>query len=167
VPTAPTTSRRLSGPTLVVIGLVAMATLSACDKPAPGATVFSGSSSANREAICWSPEAGQAFTEADCSISLQSTAEFNDRLVEKVAIIATAPGETVGISVDSVVAENGWRVTINGRPLSRDPITSHYFKFTMPPQPLQRGDAQLVIQALTDDGADVRGSWIFGLSDSR
>jgi hypothetical protein len=148
------------------VALIAVCGLSACDKPAPGATVFSGSNSANREAICWSPDASEAFTESDCSISLQSTKDFNDRLLEKVAIIATVPGETVGISVDSVVAENGWRLTINGRPLSRDAITDNYFKFTMPPQPLRRGDAQLVIQALTDDGSGVRGSWIFGLSDA-
>ncbi|MFL6181166.1 MAG: hypothetical protein ACJ73J_02560, partial [Actinomycetes bacterium] len=113
-----------------------------------------------------SADANESFTASDWSISLESTQDFNDRLLEKVAIIPTAPGDTVGISVDSAVAENGWQVTINGRQLSRDPLTDKYFKFTMPPQPLRRGDAQLVIQALTDDGSGVRGSWIFGLSDS-
>ena len=151
---------------LAGLAVVAVTALSGCDKPAPGATVFSGTDSANREAICWSADANESFTESDCSISLQSTQDFNDRLLDKVAIIPTTPGDTVGISVDSAVTENGWRVTINGRQLSRDPLTDHYFKFTMPPQPLRRGDAQLVIQALTDDGSGVRGSWIFGLSDT-
>ncbi|MFL6179739.1 MAG: hypothetical protein ACJ74E_07815 [Actinomycetes bacterium] len=175
MPTAPTTSRRprrarphstIGRAALAGLAALAVTGLSACDKPAPGATVFSGTHSANREAICWSADANESFTASDCSISLESTQDFNDRLLEKVAIIPTAPGDTVGISVDSAVAENGWQVTINGRQLSRDPLTDKYFKFTMPPQPLQRGDAQLVIQALTDDGSGVRGSWIFGLSDS-
>jgi hypothetical protein len=34
----------------------------------------------------------------------------------------------------------------------------------MPPGPLRQGSAQLVLQALTEDGTGVRGSWIFSLS---
>jgi hypothetical protein len=152
---------------LAILGVaVLVVTVSGCQKPAPGATVFSGTQSANREAICWSPDADQVVTQADCSITLESTDGFNQQLIDKVPIISTAPGETVGISVDAVVADSGWRVTVNGRSLSREPITDKYFNFTMPPQPLRRGDAQLVIQAMTSDGDGVRGNWIFGLSSN-
>jgi hypothetical protein len=151
---------------LAALSAAAVATLAGCDKPSPGVTVFSGTHSDHREAICWSPDADQAFDESDCSITLQSTEDFNDRLLDKVAIIPTAPGDTVGISVDTAVADNGWRVSINGRSLTRGPVTDTYFRFTMPGQLLRNGDAQLVVQALTSDGDGVRGSWIFGLSNT-
>jgi hypothetical protein len=159
--------RRLTSHLLTpIVAVVALAALAACEKPAPGATVFSGTNSAHREAICWSFDAEKEFDPAsDCSIPLDSTEGFNERLLDDVAVISTAPGETVGISVDPAVAEDGWLVTINGRPLTREPITEKYFRFTMPPQPLRNGDAQLVIQALTTGGDAVRGSWIFGLAD--
>ena len=128
--------------------------------------MFSGSTSAHREAVCWAPDANEAFVEADCSIPLRSTEEFNEQLLEKVAIVPTAPGETVGISVDPGVAATGWQLSINGRALTREAITEKYFRFTMPPQPLRNGDAQLVIQALTEDGEAIRGSWIFGLTET-
>jgi hypothetical protein len=143
-----------------------MATLAGCDQPTPSVTVFSGTHSDHREAICWSADAEKAFDESDCSITLQSTEDFNERLLDKVAIIPTSPGDTVGISVDTAVADNGWQVSINGRSLTRDPVTEKYFRFTMPARPLRNGDAQLLVQALTSDGTAVRGSWIFGLSDN-
>jgi hypothetical protein len=143
--------------------------LTACEEPAPGATVFSGSTSAHREAICWSFEPDQAVEQGDCSLELDSqpAADAAQALLEEIAVIPTTPGETVGISVDPDVAENGWVVSINGRSLNREPVTEKYFRFTMPPQPLRRGDAQLVISALTEDGSEVRGSWLFGLSDAQ
>lgn len=150
-----------------IAAVVALTLLGACDKPNPGATVFSGTHSANREAICWSADANEAVTGSDCSLTLDAAdAQFGQQLLEQVAIIPTAAGQTVGISVDPVVAENGWVVTINGRALTRNAITEKYFRFTVPPQPLRRGDAQLVIQALTSGGEGVRGAWLFGLSGS-
>ncbi len=153
--------------TALVAGLGLLA-LTACEEPAPGATVFSGSNSAHREAICWSFDASQAADKDDCSLDLdaQEAGDTAKALLDEIAIIATTPGETVGISVDPDVAANGWLVSINGRSLNREPVTEKYFRFTMPPQPLRQGDAQLVIQALTEDGSQVRGSWMFGLSDA-
>lgn len=150
-----------------MVALAVLATVTGCEKPHPAVTVFSGTHSANREAICWSSDADQAVTGSDCSLDLQAPDEqFNQQLLDRVAIIPTSAGDTVGISVDPVVADGGWVVTINGRALTRDPITEKYFRFTMPPQPLRRGDAQLVIQAVTASGDGVRGAWLFGLSDS-
>lgn len=171
--TAAATGRTRRTPTAVkalavaAVSVALATTLAACEKPTPGVTVFSGTQSANRDAICWSPDADQPVTGADCSLQLDSAdADFNKQLIDQVAIIATAPGQTVGISVDPVVADAGWVVTINGRALTRDTITTSYFRFTMPPQPLRRGDAQLVVQALTSEGDGVRGAWLFGLTES-
>jgi hypothetical protein len=153
----------------VLVAAAGVLTLTACEKPAPSITVFSGTTSAHREAICWSFESDRAVESGDCSVDLetQEPGEVAETLLEEIAVIPATPGETVGISVDPVLAESGWLVTINGRPLTREPVTEKYFRFTMPPQPLRSGDAQLVVQALTDDGAQVRGSWIFGISDAR
>jgi hypothetical protein len=171
VPTAATgLHRRTSAATarsaaVAVASVALLAILAACDKPTPGVTVFSGTHSANREAICWSPEADQPVTGSDCSLQLGSSdPDVDKQLIDQVAIIATSPGATVGISVDPVVAADGWVVTINGRALTRDTITDKYFRFTMPPRPLRRGDAQLVIQAVTSGGDGVRGAWLFGLT---
>jgi len=149
-------------------GGLSLLSLSACEEPAPGATVFSGSTSAHREAICWSFDASRAADKSDCSLDLdtQPAGDAAQALLDEIAIIPTTPGETVGMSVDPDVAANGWVVSINGRSLNRQPVTEKYFRFTMPPQPLRQGDAQLVIQALTEDGSEVRGSWLFGLSDA-
>ncbi|MCZ3385538.1 MAG: hypothetical protein LH630_00870 [Actinomycetia bacterium] len=152
---------------VLVVGLTLLV-LSACEKPAPSATVFSGSNSEHREAICWSFEPDRGVEKDDCSLDLerQPADEVAQALLDEIAVIPTTPGETVGISVDPSVAENGWVVSINGRSLTREPVTDKYFRFTMPPGPLLRGDAQLVITAFTENGAQVRGSWIFGLSEA-
>jgi hypothetical protein len=147
-----------------VVAIAALAGLAACEKPPPGATVFSETTSAHREAFCWSFDADREFdADADCSIKLESTEQFNSELLAKVPVIDTAPGETVGISVDPVVAENGWLVSINGRPLTREPVTEKYFRFTMPPLRQGKGGTELVLQALTESGDAIRGSWVFGL----
>lgn len=142
--------------------------LTACQEPAPGATVFSGSTSAHREAVCWSSDPTQAVEKGDCSLDLeaQPAGDVAQTLLDEIAIIPTTGGDNVGISVDAAVAENGWLVSINGRSLNRNPLTEKYFRFTMPPTALRRGDAQLVISALTEDGSQVRGTWLFGLSDT-
>lgn len=154
---------------IAAVAGLGMLSLTACEEPAPSATVFSGTTSAHREAICWSFDASEAADKADCSLDLetQPVGDAAEALLEEIAIIPATPGETVGISVDPEVAEGGWLVSINGRPLNREPVTEKYFRFTMPPGPLRQGDAQLVIQALTDDGEQVRGSWLFGLSDAQ
>lgn len=151
--------------TALTTGFV-MVAATGCEKPAPSATVFSGTNSAHREAICWSFEPDQAVEKADCSLDLDTepASEVAQKLLDEIAVIPTTPGETVGISVEPSVAENGWVVSINGRSLNSEPVTEKYFRFTMPPGPLRRGDAQLVISALTAEGDGVRGSWIFGLS---
>jgi hypothetical protein len=143
--------------------------LTACDKPAPGATIFSGASSEHREALCWSFDADRAYTADDCVVDVaaaQSQQSVFDALDEYLATLEVSPGDVVGISVDPEVADAGWSVTVNGRPLHRDLLTETYFRFTMPPQPLRQGSAELQIQAAAEDGTSARGFWVFRLADA-
>jgi hypothetical protein len=147
---------------------VAALALTACDKPAPSATIFSGSTSEHREALCWSFDADRAYTADDCAVDVaaaQSQQSVFDALDEYLATLEVAPGDVVGISVDPEVAETGWSVTVNGRPLHRELLTETYFRFTMPPQPLRQGSAELQIQAAAEDGTSARGFWVFRLAD--
>jgi hypothetical protein len=147
---------------------VAALALTACEKPAPGATVFSGTTSVHREALCWSSDPARAYTQEDCSVDVSgagSQESVFQALDDYVATLEVSAGDTVGISVDHEVAESGWSVTINGRPLHRDLLTETYFRFTMPPQPLRRGSAEMQIQASTLDATLARGFWVFRLSD--
>ena len=163
----PAQSRRLTrakGAVALALAAASLLTLGACQKPTPGVTVFSGTHSDHTEAICWSPDADRAVNEEDCSFSLAG--EDAGDLIDQIPNIPTDPGATVGISVDPTVAEDGWIVSINSRALVREPITEKYFKFTMPPQALRRSEAQLIVQALTSNGDEIRGSWVFSLSRS-
>lgn len=140
--------------------------LGACEKPAPSVTVFSGTTSEHREALCWSFDADRAYTAADCVVdvaSAQSQESVFEALDEYLATLEVAAGDVVGISVDPEVADAGWSVTLNGRPLHRDLITETYFRFTMPPQPLRRGSVEMQVRAAADDGTSARGFWVFRL----
>jgi hypothetical protein len=152
----------------VAIALGSAVALTGCEKPAPSVTVFSGTTSAHREAICWSFEPTSPVTRDDCSIYSPGGAptETAESLKDQVAVIPTRAGETVGISVDTAVAETGWQVSLNRRPLSSEPITEAYFRFTMPPARLQQRDAELIVQAFTDESDAVRGVWVFGLTQA-
>jgi len=151
-------SRRVAA----ISGALALAilTLAGCQKPLPIATVFSGSSSASREALCWSPEPNRPPKQADCLFGEASPAQ----LLAYVASIPVIPARTIGISVDPEVAEAGWSVTVNGRPLNNRLIKSTYYRFALSEQNLRRGSLQLQIVGATADGALTRGSWVFELT---
>lgn len=130
--------------------------LTACTKPTPGATVVSGTSSAHREAACWSFE-DTGLDPATCSEDLIAKASSGE-VVGKVTVV---PGSTVGISVDPVVAESGWYPVIGNQRLVSEPITSTYYRFTYPEgQAIPEGGAALQIIA-GDESA--RGLWVFSL----
>ena len=135
-------------------------TMAGCDKPGPNATVFSGTTSATREALCWSPDPAATPTPDDCLFGNDSPAQ----LADYVARIPVVPGGTVGISVDPEVAKAGWSVTVNGRPLNSHLITSTYYRFALSEQNLRRGSLQLQVVGATSDGKQTRGNWVFELA---
>ena len=82
---------------LIVVGSAALVLgLTACEKPNPGATVFSGTSSAYEQALCWAPE-GQYLDEKSCASDVLDAGGTKQS-------ISVTPGQTIGISVDPVVA---------------------------------------------------------------
>jgi hypothetical protein len=163
-------ARRSRTTTAVVLATLLLGgALAGCDKPAPGATVVSGSTSAYREALCWSFD-GSPYDDQDCSVDTStatSKADVLRTLDDYVATIPVNAGEPVGISVDNAVADAGWRVTINSRPLHRGLITDTYFRFVVPPQALRNDDsAELQIQAASDEPGKARGFWVFRLQST-
>lgn len=135
-------------------------TLAACEKPNPGVTVFSGTSSQRAQAICWSPDATQSVTAKGCAADIVSKAAAGG----EVPIVNVVPGSTVGISVDPVVADHGWIPAVNGQQLSETPITSTYFRFTFPDLTQSSSGFELRIQAVGESAKDLRGLWVYKLS---
>jgi hypothetical protein len=131
--------------------------LAACEKPNPGATVWSGTQSAHSQALCWSSDPAVASTK-DCAQDV--IAKF--LAGGQAPVITVGPGNTLGISVDPVVADNGWFPVIGQERLSQTPITSTYFRFTFPTLqqiPAEGFTLQIVARGSKPD--ITRGLWIY------
>ena len=71
-------------------------------------------------------------------------------------------GQTVGISVDPVVADAGWSPRINGQNLTQTPITSTYFRFTFP-EFQEVAEDGLLMELVAGQAEQTRGVWLFQL----
>jgi hypothetical protein len=144
----------------LAIALVALSPLilAGCQKPYPGVTVWSGTSSQHEPALCWQSEEVGGLTAEECAADVLETAGSG----QGIAIIEVSPGDTVGISVDPVVAESGWSAQIAGQSLATG-ITDTYYRFTFPEQVATEGAGYTlqVIAAAQPNGA--RGYWFFQL----
>ena len=146
--------------------LAAAAMLTGCEKPRPLATVFSGSASVGREALCWSSEPTRPIDAADCLVNEGSgTLSEADaaELDEYVATLTVNSGQTIGISVDPEVAESGWSVSVNGRRRNADLIDSTYFRFELSERDFRGRSLELQVIAPTSDLTQRRGLWVFEL----
>ncbi|MEZ5115936.1 MAG: hypothetical protein R2737_06680 [Candidatus Nanopelagicales bacterium] len=140
--------------TLVVAGLG----LAACEKPAPSVSVFSGTTTQHREALCWSFDS-DSLAPGSCAQDLVTKALEGDG----VATIPVVPGETIGISVDTVVAEAGWTPVIGGQKLVQTPLEGTYYRFVYPD--LQEVPADgLSLQVVAGRDTKTRGVWVFRLA---
>ena len=142
---------------LLAAACASVLALSACEKPSPGATVFSGQTSAHSAALCWS------FTteSLDSSACAQDVVE-NALRGSGVGTIPVVPGETIGISVDTVVAKEGWTPVVGNQRLLQTPTTSTYFRFSFPD--LQEVPEEgLPLQIVAGSGDTTKGIWIFRL----
>lgn len=80
----------------------------------------------------------------------------------RVARIPVAPGQTVGISVEPVVAAAGWSPVIGTQRLTAEPLTSLYYRFAFPE--LQEVPAEgLDLQIIAGVGEKTKGIWIYKL----
>ena len=140
--------------TAVIAGMLATAalTLSACEKPAPAATVWSGSTSDRTEARCWSSDATQTVNLSSCVAG--GTA---------VPTLSVLPGQTIGVSVDTAAARYGWYPTIGNQRLTAQPLTTTYYRFALSESDLTQ-PLQLRVLALGQGGQQLRGVWLFNLT---
>lgn len=142
---------------LAVVFAASAVTLAACEKPAPGVSVFAGTTTKYQAALCWSFD-GSSLSNEKCAQDVVQNALSGDG----VASIPVIPGETIGISVDPIVASQGWTPVIGTQRLLEEPITSTYFRFSFPDlQQLPPDGVPLQIVAGTGD--ETRGIWIFRL----
>ena len=97
--------------------------------------------------------------------SSQAPAEFGrPGFGGKAPVITVTPGNTLGISVDPEVADNGWFPVIGQERLSQTPITSTYFRFTFPTlQQIPADGFTLQIVARGSKPDITRGLWIYKL----
>jgi hypothetical protein len=144
----------------LAIALVALSplVLSGCEKPYPGVTVWSGTSSEHAEALCWQPKELGGLTAAECANDVLETAGSG----QGISGLEVAPGATVGVSVDPVVADGGWSLQIAGQTLATG-LTDTYYRFTFPEQVAAEGAGYTlqVIAAAKPNGS--RGYWFFQL----
>jgi hypothetical protein len=144
----------------LAIALVALSplVLAGCEKPYPGVTVWSGTSSEHSEALCWQPAKVGGLTAKECANDVLETAGSG----QGIDVLEVAPGATVGVSVDPVVAEGGWSLQIAGQTLASG-LTDTYYRFTFPEQVATDGPGYTlqVIAAARPNGA--RGYWFFQL----
>ena len=153
-----TASRRARPAVLAAAALVAVGALAACEKPNPGVTVWSGTTSAHSEALCWSADGAVGAT--SCAQSVVEDALKGQR----AAVIPVVAGNTLGISVDPVVAENGWIPAIGTQRLVETPITSTYWRFTFPQVTIPADGFALEVIAVGSSQNSSRGLWVFKLT---
>ncbi len=142
------------------LGVVAMTALAACEKPSPGVTVWSGTTSRHAEATCWSFDgtatAGGVKT---CTQQVVQTALGGT----DAPTISVGEGNIVGISVDPTVADAGWYPNIGTSTLVQTPITNTYYRFAVPSgQTIPAAGLMLSVVA-KGSGQLPRGVWIFKL----
>lgn len=140
----------------LALALAAPLLLAACEKPNPGATVVSGTSSAWREAVCWAHDS-DALEPGSCAQDLVARAASGTAVAE----VPVLPGDTVGISVDPIVAETGWFPVIGNQRLTTRPVTSTYYRFTYPD--LQEVPADGAVLQIVAGAEASRGIWVFRL----
>lgn len=140
--------RRIQAVGLAGIAVATAVTLTGCEKPAPSVSVFSGPSSINAEALCWAFDADQ-LAPGQCADEILS-----GQSADQAASLEVVPGNTVGISVDPVVAEAGWQLVISGQPATQE-LTTTYFRFPLNPVMQE----EMPIQIVAGSGGRQRGIW--------
>lgn len=146
-------TRRLAA--ISAIAATAVLTLAGCTKPYPGVSVVSGTNTVREEALCWSFEESAVSAET-CAQDVLQQAVQGDRLPR----LTVVPGDTIGISVDPVIAEAGWIPVLGQQELAQSPLKTNYFRFTVPSTTeLPADGARMGVFSLA--GEQVRGVWAF------
>lgn len=151
---------RLRGALAVGAVAAGVLALTGCEKPYPGATVWSGTQSEHESALCWSFDPAVGIDEEKCATALREGAATGEQFPE----IQVIGGNTIGISVDPVVAEFGWQPSVQGQDLVSVPLTTTYWRFTLPDlQEIPTEGFPLELRSFGEDGT-LRGLWAFQVS---
>lgn len=144
---------------VVLAGALALSggVLAGCEQPPPSITAFSGTNSERAAALCWAFD-GDSLDSSDCAQEIIAGSELGD-----APRLPVQAGNTVGISVDHAIADEGWVPAIAGQRLVNSPITETYFRFTFPPGQLPADGVGL--QVLAGSNAQLRGVWAIRLVD--
>ena len=141
---------------IAALGLAALA-LTGCTKPSPAVSVVSGTNSVNEEALCWD------FNVDEAGLNCKNLATNLEDALPSALSVPSMEGNTVGISVDPVVAEEGWTAFFNGQPLSQTPLTETYFRFTIPVgTTLNAEGTPLAVASISNN--QMRGLWLFKIT---
>jgi len=148
--------RRLAAPAVITLLAVASSLLlAACEKPAPGVSVVSGTISAYREALCWS-FGGEPLEPDTCAQNVLTQALEG----EQVATLPVLSGDVVGVSVDPKVADLGWYPVVGSQRLTQEPVFTTYYRSTysdLQPVP-PKGVA---LQVVAGQGTETLGLRVF------
>lgn len=145
---------------LILAGSVLLAaSLTGCDKPNPGATVFSGTTSQFQRAVCWASE-GTTSNIGDCAQSAIASAQQSGG----IPTIPAIPGDVVGISVDPVVADSGWQINLvtqaGADQVPSTPFTGTYLRYVIP-QTTEIPASGILLGLVAGKGAAPQGLWLF------
>lgn len=147
--------RRAQALGFAVVTAAAAMSLTGCEKPPPSVSVFSGTSTVHTEALCWAFDADQ-LSPGQCAEDL-----IAGRDTSRVPTLDVQDGNTVGISVDEVVAETGWTIgAVGGQPVTPEPLTTSYYRFTFGAGATE----PILLQIVAGDSTQqMRGMWIVRL----
>jgi hypothetical protein len=133
---------------------LALAALTACEKPAPLVTVVSGGESTYTEATVFCFEEGQTLQSEECAARS-----------EDVPVLEVRAGEQVGVDVGKELVERGWRLELadpaDPQSTQQSPVLDdHYFAFTAPGL-RPDGELLLTVQTVDANGEAATGEWRF------
>ncbi|MGH8867235.1 MAG: hypothetical protein ACRDYU_04480 [Actinomycetes bacterium] len=134
----------------VVGAMLGMALLGGCEKPTPLVTLTSGTSSVHAEAVCYAGDGGE-ISERACRQPASEARTLN-----------VPVSSSVGVGVDPELADQGWRITINGQPATQQILDTTFYRFGLSPQAFRQGPLEL--QVATVDGRQLTGLWLFRLT---
>jgi len=138
--------------------------LTGCQAPEPGVTVFSGSVSDYRQAVCWTPDATQVRLKSCLSVTGPTSQQRSD-IESRLGSLPVRSDATIGISVDPEVADRGWYVTLGSNRVNLEAIRDTYYRLSLPATIVETGDpVPLYVLSVDGDNTDVTsGVWAFEL----
>ncbi|GAA2121755.1 hypothetical protein [Streptomyces synnematoformans] len=142
------------------VAALAVVALAGCEKPTPLAQITVGDRTASTEAQCY--EDGKDISNAELNACVEERAG---------ASITVDAGDRVRIGVDPDIADTGWTLFVDGRPVVPRPSKHTYvtysgdqfFNVQSPTgEPTQNDKAKVGIVEIDEDG-NYKGAWSFDL----